>query len=121
MPLDPKHNEKKRRENDHLPIFSPMDFPVEKQKHEQRDPQKRNNAAQIPEFGASPAQPDMKDQDHDRNKECNGCIHDVFSFSCLYFSMMIFAVSRSIRESTASPLIKAENGSSSFWSLNSIF
>ena len=29
--------------------------------------------------------------------------------------MMIFAVSKSIRESTASPLIKVEKGSSSFW------
>ena len=36
-------------------------------------------------------------------------------------TIWIFAVSKSIRESTANPLINAENGSSSFWSLNSIF
>ena len=51
----------------------------------------------------------------------NPMLHCYSPFSCLYLSIISFAVSRSILESTASPLMKVEKGSSSFLSFSSIF
>src|SRR5699024_8674596 len=117
----PDQQQDRRRKHQHPPVLSQVDLPVCKQEHERPEPQRRHDAAQIPVFGLSPRRPKMEQRDGSRQHPNQNRIHFFTSFSLWYLSRMSLAVSRSMRESTASPLIKAAKGSSAFWSFSSIF
>ena len=90
--------------------------PYDRCSNQHRQRKQRNDSSQLPRLPRTQIVLHANDRHRERNgaQKLQHCIqHDKFPFSFLYFSIIIFAVSRSIRASTASPLINARNGSSS--------